>query len=124
MYTVKGKIQFGKQFGKRLGFPTANIGLKQSIPEGIYLSQTAINKKWLPSLTFIGAARTFGRHTVLAEVYIIDFKGDLYHRMLTTKLLKKIRNNQIFESTDELVEQMHADEKIAREYFKLPLAKQ
>ena len=68
-----GKVRRGKSRGRKLGFPTANIALHQKIPEGVYVSQTKVKTKWHPSLTFIGAAKTFGEKKVQAETYILRF---------------------------------------------------
>lgn len=117
MYKFWGKVKKHNQRGKRLGFPTANVGLKKNIPEGIYVSKTKINNLIYPSLTFIGTAKTFNEKKFHAEIYILDFKKDLYGRRITVNLLKKIRDNQKFESAEELIGQMEKDEKMAREYF-------
>jgi len=112
-----GKVRKHNQRGKTLGFPTANINLKKKIPEGIYLSQTKIRKVLYPSLTFIGQAKTFSETKFLAETYILDFNNNIYHKWISVKLLKKIRNNQKFNSAKELIKQMKKDEEEARRYF-------
>lgn len=113
-----GKVRKGKDRGKKLGFPTANIPLHKHIPEGIYISKTKINGVWHPSLTFIGAAKTFGENRVQAETYLLDFDESIYRCMITIRLLKKIRGNKKFSSAAKLVEQMKKDEKEAKKYFK------
>ena len=59
MFKFWGKVKTYARRGKTLGFPTANIDLHKNIPEGIYISQTKVEGKIHPSLTFIGKARTF-----------------------------------------------------------------
>lgn len=110
-----GKVRTHNKRGKKLGFPTANIDLSKNIPEGIYISKTRFSGKEYKSLTFIGIAKTFGEKKFHSETYILDFKQDIYDKWISVNLLKKIRNNQKFESAKELVEQMKKDEKIARE---------
>ena len=112
-----GKVRKGKSRGKKLGFPTANIALHKKIPEGVYISQTKINNIWHPSLTFIGAAKTFGETQVQAETYLLYFNTVQYQSIITVKLLKKIRGNKKFHSPEALVAQMGMDKKAARTYF-------
>lgn len=115
-----GKVQRGKQRGKTLGFPTANIGLHQKIPQGVYLSQTKVGKQWLPSLTFIGNATTFGEKEYKAETYILSFNKSMYHQWISIKLLKKIRGNKKFATIDLLTLQMKRDKKTAKKFFMMP----
>lgn len=117
MYKIWGKVRKHNQRGKKLGFPTANVNLKQNIPEGIYVSKTKVSGKIYKSITFIGTAKTFNETSYHAEDYILDFDKNIYGKWISVELLKKIRENKKFNSAGELVEQMKSDEQIAREYF-------
>ncbi len=110
-----GKVQTHNKRGQSLGFPTANVNLSRKIPEGIYVSKTKIDKVEYKSLTFIGAAKTFNEKSYKSETYILDFNENIYGKWITVELIKKIRENKKFDSTEELVEQMKKDEKTARE---------
>ena len=112
-----GKVKKGAQRGRSLGFPTANIKLHKSIPEGIYISLVKVNSKSFPSLTFIGNAKTFGEKEVRAETYFLTLSQDLYGEWISVRLLKKIRENQKFNSAEELVGQMQKDKLAAQEFF-------
>lgn len=112
-----GKVRRGKGRGKALGFPTANITLRKTIPEGIYIARTRVDNRWHPSLVFIGSAKTFGETNVHAESCILSFDKELYGRWISIRLLKKIRGNREFTSANELVAQMKEDKKAARAYF-------
>ncbi len=118
MYKFWGKVRKHNQRGRKLGFPTANVNLSNQIPEGIYISQTKIKKQEYLSLTFIGAAKTFNESQSRAETYILDFNDSIYDQWISVKLIKKIRDNQKFQSADSLIKQMEKDEKEARKYFK------
>ncbi len=118
MYTFWGKVRKHNQRGRKLGFPTANINLTKNIPEGIYISKIKLQRLWHQSLTFIGTAKTFGEIRFHAETYILDFNKDIYGKWISVKLLKKIRINKKFNSSDELIKQMKKDEQEARKYFK------
>jgi riboflavin kinase / FMN adenylyltransferase len=117
MTTFHGIVQKGAQRGKKLGFPTANIPLPYSIPEGIYISQTQYKRMTFPSLTFIGAAKTFDATDVLSETWIMDFDRDIYGEELEIDLIKKIRDNMKFSSSEELVRQMEDDKMKAKAFF-------
>lgn len=112
-----GKVRIHNQRGKKLGFPTANVNLVKKIPEGIYISKTKLEKKIYPSLTFIGKVKTFNEQKYQAEIYILDFKKNIYGEWIIVELLKKIRENKKFNSAEELVSQMKKDEQVARKYF-------
>jgi len=125
MQKIWGKVRKHKQRGKSLGFPTANINLHKNIAEGIYISKTRIKKSIFPSLTFIGAAKTFDEKKVYAEIFILDFKKDIYGIWISVELIKKIRRNKKFDSAKELIKQMKNDEQEARKYFRsYPLTQQ
>jgi riboflavin kinase/FMN adenylyltransferase len=139
-----GKVQRGDGRGKKLGFPTANVALHKQLEEGVYISKVSIknvilneseeshsinrdpstslrsaqddNLK-LPSLTFIGSAKTFNKTDYKSETYILDFDKDIYGEYLSITLIKKLRGNKKFTSGEDLVRQMRLDEKEAREYF-------
>ena len=119
MYKFWGKVRQNKQRGKKLGFPTANINLAKNISEGIYISCAKLGKSIYPALTFIGKARTFNEKKFQAETYILDFKQNIYGQWISIKLLKKIRANKKFDSSDELIKQMKKDEQVARKYFEI-----
>lgn len=119
LYTLLGIVREGKKRGKNLGFPTANIALSEEIPSGIYISFTTLEGNQYPSLTFIGEAKTFEEDLYQAETWILDFNQDIYDKKIAITLLKKIRENQKFDSVALLLKQMKEDEKKARAWFTL-----
>jgi riboflavin kinase/FMN adenylyltransferase len=116
--TIYGIVQEGQHRGKQLGFPTMNFPLTEQLPEGIYLSKITIDDKTYNALTFIGAAKTFAETTFQAETYVFDFDQDVYGKEVTVELIKKIRDNQKFDSEEALIRQMEEDKKQAEEFFK------
>ena len=109
LYKVSGRVITGERRGKELGFPTANIRLHKKIPEGIYSASVTINGKRYFAASFVGSAKTFQQTQVKVESYLFDFKGDLYGKWITVRLFEKIRDNQKFESVEELVTQIRDD---------------
>lgn len=114
---IKGRVEEGKKRGKRLGFPTANIPLQNRLKEGVYLSQTTIDGKTHPSLTFIGRAITFHETTYQSETYLLNQTLNLYNKELEVKLLSFLRENKKFESEIELIKQMEKDREEAQKFF-------
>jgi riboflavin kinase/FMN adenylyltransferase len=117
MYLFWGKVIQGKKRGKNLGFPTVNLRLHKKIPDGVYVSKTKIDNKWHKSVSFIGAAKTFGAVEVFGETHILDFNRDLYRKWLSIKLLKKIRGSEKFQSETKLVAKIKKDIQEAIFYF-------
>lgn len=104
--------------GKELGFPTANIDAPKDLENGLYFAWTLVGSDKLPSLLFVGANETFGEQEKVAEVYILDFNGDLYDQQIEVETIKKMREVLKFDSKELLIEQMHKDVAEARELFK------
>jgi len=117
IYQFWGKVIHGKNRGKLLGFPTANLRLHKIVPRGIYISNTKFNNKWYRSLSFVGIAKTFDETEVHAESYIFNYYVNLYGKWISIKLLKKIRDTKKFASKGELIKQIKKDEKETLEYF-------
>jgi riboflavin kinase/FMN adenylyltransferase len=117
LYKISGRVIQGEKRGKALGFPTANIRLHKKIPEGIYAARVTLNGKNYCAATFVGSAMTFQQTQVKVESYLFDFSGDLYGKWITVRLYKKIRENKKFDTSDELVVQMHRDIDIVQEFF-------
>lgn len=118
MYKFWGKVRRHNQRGKKLGFPTANINLTKDIAEGIYVAKTKVDYLWYKSITFVGTAKTFEEKNFRAEIYILDFKKNIYDKWISVELLKKIRENKKFKNASELIIQMKRDEVMARKFFR------
>jgi riboflavin kinase / FMN adenylyltransferase len=105
--------------GRGLGYPTANIECPSDSPEGVFVGFTTILNRRLPSIIFIGKPETVGDYIKRAETHILDFEDkDLYGYEILIEVEHKLRNNKKFESKNELVINMKADEKAAREWFR------
>lgn len=117
--TISSTVVPHKKRGSILGYPTANISLKNPLDEeGVYTGFTHYNNQKLPSLVFIGAAKTFGETEKKLEVHILDFSENLYGKKISVELLGKIRDNKTFASKEDLIQAIKEDEIFARAYFK------
>lgn len=117
MYLYWGKVKRGKKRGRKLGFPTANLCLHKKIPEGVYISKVKIGGKVHQSVTFIGAAKTFGEQNILGETFIFNFDKNIYGKWISVKLIKKLRGNMTFNSAGELSAQISRDRSAAMRFF-------
>jgi len=112
-YSIFGKVVKGRGIGRKLGFPTANLkvsGNKLLPGPGVYLTKTLVKKKYYSSLTNIGFAPTFGKQNVLSvEVFLKDFKKNIYGTTLKVIFLKKIRDEKKFGSEEALKKQIKKD---------------
>ena len=132
-WCITGNVEKGKQQGREIGFPTANLSLKNFLkpPLGVYVSRlkVIINKNseicndWLPSISNIGTRPTVSGDTINLETHIIDFKennfeSNLYGRRIKVELIEFLRPEKKFESLAELQKQIEVDTKRAYEFHK------
>ena len=120
-YLITGKIIEGKQLGRTVGFPTANLKIEENyklIPQnGVYIVQSTINQKTVSGMMNIGFNPTVNGQKQSIEIHYFDFNADLYHQEIQVSILKRIRSEQKFESVDLLKEQLEKDKKIALNYL-------
>lgn len=116
-YEIEGKVIHGRQLGRTIGVPTANqkFGERQIVPfYGVYASRTIINGKEYASITDVGVKPTVEENSSpLAETHIIGFKGDIYGKNIKVILDDMIRQEQKFNSVNELKSAIERDIKTA-----------
>ncbi|MCS7027747.1 MAG: bifunctional riboflavin kinase/FAD synthetase [Bacteroidia bacterium] len=122
-YSLSGTVIKGKQIGRRIGFPTANIALfsrEKLIPKsGVYVSKVKVNHHIWYGITNIGYKPTVEESNELhIEIHIFDFSDDIYGEVLEVFPLRYIRNEQKFESIDALCKQIQQDKNTALEYLR------
>lgn len=120
-YVIKGRVRIGDQRGRLLGFPTANVRLRDHIRPafGVYAVEVNIGKEtiWRPAIANIGQKPTFGSKHDLAEIHIFDFSNDIYNKRIRIRIIHFIRAEQKFASANELIAQITEDCNIARQFF-------
>jgi riboflavin kinase / FMN adenylyltransferase len=106
----------GDQRGRDLGFPTANLALDPAcgLKHGIYAVRVGIDGKLHDGVASFGTRPTFDNGRPLLEVFIFDFKGDLYGRALDVAFIGWVRPELKFDSIDALVQRMNEDARLAR----------
>lgn len=123
-FHLTGKIIRGDQIGRKIGFPTANIFVDESyklIPsDGIYAVEVEILKgesqgSKSKSMAYIGHRPTINGMTRNIEVHIFDFGQDIYNQFIRIHFVYFVREDQKFNSLEELRVQLGEDEKVVRE---------
>ncbi len=116
-YSISGKVVYGKQLGRTIGFPTANIqvlDINKLIPNnGVYAVKSILNNKTVFGIMNIGTNPTVDGKTRSIEVYFLDFSDDLYNQEITVSFIDRIRDEQKFNSLDELKNQIAKDKDVA-----------
>ena len=111
-FVYVSKVVHGDRRGRKLGFPTANLEIKNRqamLPNGAYAVKVFIDEKIYIGMANIGDNPTFNANDRRLEVYIHNFGGDLYGQEISVSFIKKIRDEQKFDSVDELVRQLRQD---------------
>lgn len=121
-YMLSGNIIHGRGLGKQWNYPTVNIQIPETyklIPKsGVYIISTTIADKQVYGIMNIGFRPTVdGKHQTI-EVHLLDFQADLYGELIQVQLLHRLRDEQKFNSVNELFDQIKRDEKVARELIK------
>ncbi|WP_417368956.1 bifunctional riboflavin kinase/FAD synthetase [Flavobacterium beibuense] len=120
-YFLTGNVVKGKQLGRTIGFPTANINITESyklIPDkGVYVVSSQIAGKTVYGMMNIGNNPTVGGVAESIEVHFFDFNSDLYNQEIRVNIHYKIRNEIKFPSVNHLKEQLKEDQKTSLEYI-------
>ncbi|TAL86450.1 MAG: bifunctional riboflavin kinase/FAD synthetase [Rhodanobacter sp.] len=119
-FVIEGKVDYGKQLGRALGYPTANIHLQQRVSpvHGVFAVRVGLGEgecSW-PGVASLGVRPTVNEVSApLLEVHLFDFDGDLYGQRMAVEFVAKLRDEQKFDGLEALKTQMAADARMARE---------
>jgi riboflavin kinase/FMN adenylyltransferase len=110
-YAILGTVETGRQRGRKLGFPTANLKCAdQMIPaDGVYAGRCRVNDRDYAAALSIGRAPTFNQTHRQVEAHLIGFTGDLYGQSLTIELIDWLRDQRRFDGPDSLRRQLTKD---------------
>jgi riboflavin kinase/FMN adenylyltransferase len=113
-FNLTGKIVKGDGLGKKINYPTANIFIEETykiIPkDGVYLVETIIEDKLFNGMMNIGHRPTIGTNVKSIEVHLFNFNEDIYGKVISIKMISKIRDEKKFSSLEALKEQLVKDE--------------
>lgn len=112
-YTVSGEVIGGRQLGRTIGFPTANLLSRQELlpANGVYAADTEIDGHTYRTIVNIGHRPTvdIAGAPVSIEAHLIGYSGDLYGHTLHLDMLRRLRDERRFGSVDALAAQLRAD---------------
>ncbi len=112
-YSISGEVVKGKQLGRTIGYPTANIFLKETyklIPkDGVYAVKVQLHGRHFKGMLNIGNNPTIPGKGRSIEVNILDFNEDIYGETLTVRFVKRIRSEEKFNGLDALKAQLAND---------------
>ena len=117
-YAIGGRVVRGRQLGRKLGYPTANLRLGGKTPAlgGIYATRVhGVGDAPRPSVSSLGTRPTVFGTEPLLEAHLFDFEGDLYGRRIEVEFVARLRDEEKFADLGALVAQMHRDAQGARE---------
>lgn len=116
-YSIQSEVIKGRQIGRTIGFPTANIlppNDHKLIPAiGVYAVKTLVKNQWYNGMANIGTRPTFDGQTINIEVHLFDFIDDIYGQQIQINFVERLRNEIKFTGIDALVEQLHHDRTLA-----------
>lgn len=121
-YELSGEVVSGKQIGRTIGFPTANIRpgnqAKLTPGNGVYICRAIIGEKAYRAMVNIGKRPTIDsdNSALTIEAYLLDFSGDIYNQQLRLQFFEILRHEKRFSSPEELARQLTTD-RIATENF-------
>ncbi len=117
-YFINGGVVEGKKLGRSIGFPTANIDVRDNLKliprEGVYVTKVHVNSNVYGGMMNIGIKPTVdhsGRQSL--EVNLFDFNDDIYGQNVKIEFIKRIRDEKKFSGLQELKEQLSMDKKVA-----------
>lgn len=112
-FMLNGQVVNGKQLGGKIGFPTANIEVKEDyklIPKtGVYIVKSTVNDQVIFGMMNIGFRPTINGEHQTIEVHFFDFDTDLYQQNLQIEVLYFLRDEQKFDSIKDLIHQLKKD---------------
>lgn len=122
-YSISGTVIHGLQNGRKMGFPTANLGpyceFMQIPADGVYSSFATVDGETWPAMVNIGYRPTFQGKARTIEAHLLGFDRDIYFHELTLEFVDFLRPERRFESPQELAAQLESDRNQVRQTIKI-----
>mgnify|MGYP000116382786 CR=1 FL=1 len=115
-HRLGGRVVRGKQRGKTIGFPTANVRVRAGMlpPDGVYAVRVRRAGVWIDGVANIGTNPTFGDTGRTLEAHLFDFDADIYGARVDVAFIARLRGEEKFSSVEALVAQIQRDADQAR----------
>ena len=112
-WAICGQVERGREIGKKIGFPTCNIDIKDYVlaKPGVYAVRVLKknSKSMIKGIANLGYRPTFNQKKLLLEVHLFNFSGNLYNKYLSVEFLKFIRKEKKFRNINQLKSQIKKD---------------
>lgn len=122
IYSIKRKVITGKKIARSFGFPTANLKYykrDEKIESGVYVVNIKINQNRFNGLAFIGKPKVFKKDNKVIEVFVFQYKGNLYNKIIVVDFLKKIRGIKKFRNVKALQVEIKKDIVKAKKFLNI-----
>ena len=120
-YSISGKVIYGRQIGRTLGVPTANIQLNRYVAPitGVFAVEMLFDGQAFPGVANVGVRPTIDDHTLkpILEVHLFDFSDDIYGKRAKVAFRRKIRDEKKFAGIEALKEAIMNDIEDAKTFF-------
>ena len=120
-YELAGVVVGGDRRGRVIGIPTANLEMAVGMARpgnGVYAAWSTVDDRTWPAVVNIGTRPTFGGGAVTVEAHLLDFEGDLYGKNMGLRFVKRLRDEESFDSVQDLVAQIRRDIEEGREVLR------
>lgn len=111
---IRGIVERGRQLGQELGFPTVNLALPpiMCVADGVYRSEVRVGERRYDAMSNVGNNPSVGGTERRLETHLFDFSGNLYGCQIEVRLLEKIRDEERFDTLEELRQQLEKDKQL------------
>lgn len=119
-FSLTGTVEHGFGRGEALGFPTANLALRDGFATpryGVYLSAVELDGAVYSALTNVGVCPTFGQAAPTCETTVFDYSDDVYGKEFRVSLVRFLREERAFSTEEELKAQIEQDKKTAKKHL-------
>ena len=119
-YSITGTVVMGRQFGRTIGFPTANLEIDPGIQvpmKGTYITKAKVEGEWHIAMTNIGENPTVNGKGQKVETFILDFDKEIYDYTIEVQFFKRMRDENAFETIEALKAQLKKDKETVVSYF-------
>lgn len=120
-YNISGIIVHGQKIGRVIGFPTANLMLRNHLKllpaDGVYAVEIKYRMRWLQGMMNIGLRPTFGINERTIEIHIFDFNNTIYGESISIRFVDRVRGEMAFDSADNLKNQLILDKILVQKIF-------
>lgn len=120
-YRLYGKVGHGDRLGRDLGYPTANVNLHRDLVPlgGIFVIRVyGLGDHPYEGVANVGTRPTVGGTRILLEAHLFDFNAEIYGHNIEVEFLHKLRDEERYDTLEELVEHIHQDVIDAKNYFR------